>query len=126
MDEARRRSTVKQWRNLGPEARRMRKQSTPAEDALWQALRGRRIAGAKFRRQHAVGPFIVDFICLEHHLVVEVDGDIHLAQQGRDRERDAYLRAGGLDIVRVTNDDVLNRLETVVQRIVTRLSDAGS
>ena len=121
---ARRSSTKRQWHLLGPQARHMRKEPTAAEDALWQVLRGRRIQGAKFRRQHPVGPFIVDFVCLQRRLVVEVDGQIHRAQSGRDHERDSYIRATGLDILRFTNDEVLHQLEAVIQRIEAKLSRA--
>ncbi|MHB0858108.1 MAG: endonuclease domain-containing protein [Anaerolineae bacterium] len=58
----------------------LRKQSTPAEALLWQNLRGRRLAGAKFRRQHPIGPYVADFYCAEQHLVVELDGPVHLVQ----------------------------------------------
>ena len=72
------------WKKLKPLAREMRHDPTPAESVLWEALRGRRITGFKFRWQHGIERFIVDFVCLESRLIIEVDGDIHDTQQDSD------------------------------------------
>ncbi|HEX9844627.1 MAG TPA: DUF559 domain-containing protein, partial [bacterium] len=80
------------WRRLHPEARRMRGAPTSAEEVLWQALRDASL-GTRFRRQHVIDRFIVDFCSLRERLIVEVDGGVHDAQQERDAERDTRLRA---------------------------------
>ena len=82
------------WRKLKPEAQRMRRAPTRAEEAMWQRLRGGKL-GVRFRRQHAIGRFIVDFVCLPAKLIIELDGGIHQAQAGRDEERDTILRNEG-------------------------------
>lgn len=70
-------------------ARKLRRQQTPAEAKLWACLRNRQVAGLKFRHQHPIGPYIVDFFCAARRLVVEVDGDSHANQPTYDRERTA-------------------------------------
>lgn len=105
------------WQSLKLLARQMRHKPTPAEDALWQCLRNRRLHGAKFRRQYAIERFIVDFICLEHRLIIEVDGTIHDVQQDYDAVRQTFLEAQGFRVVRFTNDDVLHSLDAVVKAI---------
>jgi very-short-patch-repair endonuclease len=102
-------SSPQQWDKLKPRAREMRRAPTPAEDALWQSLRSRRLAGAKFRRQHAIGGFIVDFVCVERRLIVEVDGEIHQqpGTQAYDAERQAALGALGFRVLRFDNAQVL-------------------
>ena len=89
-------------------ARSFRRGSTVAEAALWKVLRSRRLGGLKFRRQHAVDGFIVDFYCAERRLIVEVDGSVHDRQRAADEERRAILDASGYRVVRLTNDIVLN------------------
>lgn len=104
---------------LAQAARLLRHEQTSAEAALWQALRGRRLAGLKFRRQHAVGPFVLDFFCSELKLMVEVDGGIHDEpdQRSRDAERTELLNAVGYHVVHVRNEEVLERPETALGRI---------
>jgi len=100
-----------------PLARAMRQAPTPAEARLWKALRGRRTGGPRFRRQHALGPFIADFYCPEARLVVEVDGPIHNRRSAADAERQAYLNGAGFRVVRFTNDGVLTSLDGVLEAI---------
>jgi very-short-patch-repair endonuclease len=104
-------------------ARAQRRASTPAETALWKLLRGRRLDGAKFRRHQPLGPFIVDFVCVDARLVIEVDGGYHLRPDVAeiDRGRDHVLRVAGFDILRLPNHDVLHHPDVVVARIRTRL-----
>ena len=102
-------------------ARRMRREPTKAEAALWRALRGRRLAGLKFRRQHPVGRFILDFYCAEHKLVVEVDGKVHKQQKEYDEERTAQLEAFGYRVLRFSNDRVLGELSVVLEEILAAL-----
>jgi very-short-patch-repair endonuclease len=90
---------------------------TEAERVLWEALRGRRLAGLRFRRQHPVGRFILDFYCPIAKLCVEVDGGIHDLQAEQDAERSAALAAGGYRVVRVRNEEVLQDLPSALARI---------
>ncbi len=96
-------------------ARNLRKQSTIPERKLWQVLRNRKLAGLKFRRQHPIGKYIVDFFCSEAELVVEVDGDSHDERAYRyDMQRQKYLEEEhGYKVFRVTNDDILKDIESV-------------
>jgi very-short-patch-repair endonuclease len=87
-------------------ARELGKTMTPAEEMLWQQLRGRRLGGLKFRRQHPLGNLIVDFYCAEHRLVIEVDGGIHAAQRESDAERTQQLVDHGYRVIRLTNKQV--------------------
>ncbi|BBC26696.1 endonuclease domain-containing protein [Pseudanabaena sp. ABRG5-3] len=105
-------------------ARRLRQQLTVAETILWQALRGRQMGGLKFRCQHPVGRFIVDFYCPSSKLVIEVDGDIHNQQQEYDQVRTEQLQAFGYTVLRFTNDEVINDLSSVLSRIES-LSKVG-
>lgn len=92
-------------------------QSTPAEEKLWTRIRNRRLGDAKFRRQYAIERFIVDFICLENRLIIEVDGDIHEQQQDYDEVRQAFLESLGFKVIRFANGEVLGQLEGVAQAI---------
>lgn len=99
-------------------ARQLRKMMTKAERILWSALSGRKCGGRKFRRQHPIEPYIVDFYCAEANLVVEIDGDSHEGRQDYDRRRDEFLEGLGLTILRVSNDDVLDNLDGVAEAIL--------
>ena len=109
-------------------ARSLRKRMTDAELRLWQHLRGRQLFGYKFRRQHPVGPFVVDFACLEAGLVVEVDGGQHLDERAKDEARSRVLEAHGFRVVRFWNDEVLKEtevcLEVIGQALGPRAPDA--
>ncbi|MEQ8757787.1 MAG: DUF559 domain-containing protein [Coleofasciculus sp. G1-WW12-02] len=106
-------------------ARRLRQQLTPAEACLWNALRRRQLAGLKFRSQHPVGRFIVDFYCPSCKLVIEVDGDIHAQQKDYDDARTEQLQAFGYRVLRFTNEAVLNDLQAVLAHIV-KVAEAQS
>jgi very-short-patch-repair endonuclease len=112
-------------RNTAPEliayARTMREEPTPAEAILWEALRGRRLGGLKFRRQHPINAYILDFWCPECRLVVELDGAIHEQQDQRehDKMRQRHLEAYGYTVLRFSNEEVLNNLPRVLQIIRT-------
>jgi very-short-patch-repair endonuclease len=90
---------------------------TPPEAKLWWQLRSRQLFGLKFKRQVPVGPYIVDFMCEEFGLVVEVDGDTHAHQIAYDTRRDAYLNAAGFYVVRFANSDVIHNLDGVLYEI---------
>jgi very-short-patch-repair endonuclease len=102
-------------------ARSFRTAPTSAEGRVWQVLRGRRLGGYKFRRQHAIAGFIVDFVCLEMNLIIEVDGAIHTAQQEQDAERDIILQHHGFQIVRIPNEQIEHHLAEVVRQIYQRI-----
>ena len=101
-------------------ARRLRREMTNAEVILWSRLRQNCVSGMRFRRQHPIGPYIADFACLLPKLVIEVDGDTHSrdAELRHDRTRDAFMRARGWRIFRITNQDVYKNLGSVLDQIV--------
>ena len=105
-------------------ARELRQDATDAEARLWDALRGRRLAGLKFRRQHPYGRFVLDFFCVEQGLAVELDGGVHAEpmQAARDVERTEFLLAHGIRVLRFKNDQVENEIETVLRQIEESLS----
>ncbi|GIW71093.1 MAG: hypothetical protein KatS3mg102_0635 [Planctomycetota bacterium] len=98
-------------------ARELRKEQTEAEAVLWRRLRRRQLEGWKFRRQHPVGPYVVDFVCLARHLVVEVDGGQHIERAEFDRRRSRFLQSRGLRVLRFWNNEVLGQLEAVLETI---------
>ena len=102
-------------------ARNMRRNPTVAEAKLWLFLERRQL-GVKFRRQHVIDKFVVDFFCSEKSLVIEVDGDIHDLQRGRDKEREMMLRALGFRILRFTNKEVKHEIPSVIKRIKKEIS----
>lgn len=106
-----------------PLKRRLRSDMTAAEQRLWARLRLRQFYGLKFRRQHGIGPYIVDFYCPERAVVIEVDGETHAGgdQPGRDQERDAYLQSLGLTVLRYWNDEVVQNLDGVLEDVSRRV-----
>jgi very-short-patch-repair endonuclease len=108
---------------IGSAAKRLRKNLTPAEQKLWQELRAGRLAGLKFRRQHPVGRFILDFYCPEYKLVIEVDGKIHENQIEYDAARTAQLELHGYKVLRFENDVVIHQTETVLAEILQAIPD---
>ncbi len=97
----------------------MRKAPTSAEALMWRFLRGRRLEGLKFRRQATVGPYIVDFVCLYHRLVVELDGPFHDPE--RDAVRDAFLNGQGFRVLRFANAEFQSRPELALEAILAAL-----
>ncbi len=104
-------------------AREFRKNPTDAETKLWHLLRNRELEGWKFRRQRPIGPFIVDFVCLEKKLIVEADGGQHNINVEYDAKRSEYLREKGYCILRFWNDEVLADESAVVEVILSNLSE---
>lgn len=99
-------------------ARELRKDMTPAEKKLWQHLRDGQLDGAHFRKQHAIGTYIVDFFCAKSKLVIEVDGDSHAEQAEYDVERTKWLNEEkGYRVIRFTNCEVLHNIESVLEAI---------
>ena len=106
-------------------ARILRKRQTDSEIYLWNHLRGRRVKGYKFRRQYPVGPFIVDFVCTEKKVIIELDGGQHAQQEVEDKKRTEYLESLGYRVVRFWNNQVMNEMESVLEEIF-RILDAPS
>lgn len=104
-------------------ARQLRKNPTDAERLLWQKLRFWQVDGRKFRRQQPLGGYIVDFVCLERRLIVELDGGQHADRNAYDKKRDDWLRNQGFVILRFWNHDVLNNIDGVVKQILDTLKN---
>jgi 5-methyltetrahydrofolate--homocysteine methyltransferase len=102
-------------------ARFLRKNQTPAENALWYALRNRKFYGFKFLRQHPAANYILDFVCLEKKLVVEIDGEVHLHQQEYDIARDDYLNSAGFKVIRFWNHQIFQERDKVLKQIYKNL-----
>ncbi len=100
-------------------ASELRKNTTEAEKVLWHQLRNRKVENLKFRRQHPVDIFILDFYCHEKRLAIEVDGEIHLNedQMEWDKNRTFELKEFGIRILRFTNGEIINDTENVIERI---------
>jgi len=120
------------WRaskEMQQRARELRRELTPAEQKLWQYLRGGQLNGVQFRRQHAVGTYIVDFFCAKPKLVIEVDGDTHFDpdQEKYDRERTEWLNEQkDYRVIRFTNDEVHHSLEAVLEKILEAIETPSS
>ena len=116
-------SRVRGMERFKARARSLRASQTSAEAKLWQALRNRRLARWKFRRQHPIDRYIVDFVTLDGKLIVEVDGVTHSTsfEIKHDQARTEVLEAGGFLVVRVSNTDVYENLEGVLEMIETSL-----
>ncbi|MBB4639562.1 endonuclease domain-containing protein [Longimicrobium terrae] len=112
---------MRQRRDSAPrvraQARVLRQSATPAEQRLWRLLRSRAVNGLKFRRQHPLHGFVLDFYCAEARLCVELDGGIHAEQQDRDELRSAMLHAHGIRVIRFPNEQVFNDLPGVLNQI---------
>jgi very-short-patch-repair endonuclease len=100
---------------------RLRDEMTEAEEALWELLRGRRLDGFKFRRQQPIGRFVLDFYCAQYKLAIEADGLVHDVLRERDQERSAVLAEGGIQVLRLTNDDILANPSADIDKIRSRL-----
>ena len=98
-------------------ARQLRKRLTDAESKLWSRLRGRQVDGCKFRRQHPVGPYIVDFACLERGLVVELDGSQHMERTKEDMARTRLLEQEGFTVLRFWDNQVFEEMDAALEVI---------
>ncbi|MBM3646808.1 MAG: endonuclease domain-containing protein [Alphaproteobacteria bacterium] len=101
--------------------RTLRRNPTEAEYLLWKHLRGRQLAGFKFRRQHRIGCYITDFACLEAGLIVELDGSQHVERSAYDTHRDSLLRVSGFHVLRFWNNDVVTQTDSVLETIFEAL-----
>jgi very-short-patch-repair endonuclease len=99
-------------------SKQLRSNATQPEKLLWSALRGRKLGGLKFRRQHPIEPYVADFYCSEANLIVELDGESHNGQESYDARRTQSFHALGLTVMCVTNDDVLSNLDGVALAIL--------
>ncbi len=105
--------------------RRLRQDQTSSEARLWDRLRGRGLA-VKFRRQHPIPPYVVDFACVEPRLIVELDGGVHRLREAEDMERQMTLQDAGWRVLRFTNEEVWSDTDGVLQRIKAALGHAPS
>jgi very-short-patch-repair endonuclease len=106
-------------------AKKLRGRMTDAERRLWYLLRAHRFQGLKFKRQAPIGPYVVDFICFDRGLIVEVDGGQH-SENANDHQRDKWLRNEGYRVLRFWNDDVLKRTNAVLGEISDALEQAST
>jgi very-short-patch-repair endonuclease len=104
-------------------ARRLRNHPTATERVLWTRLRQRKLGGLKFRRQAPMGPYVLDFLCLRHRLVVEADGPFHDPE--RDAIRDAWLEAKGFRVLRFSNQEIHGSADRVTDRILAAIEELG-
>jgi very-short-patch-repair endonuclease len=103
-------------------AKDLRKKSTDAEIDLWNLLRAKQIQGLKFRRQEPIGRYIVDFVCYERQVIIEVDGGQHAAAIAEDSARDSWLSSQGFKVLRFWDHEVLTNIEGVLERILEALA----
>jgi very-short-patch-repair endonuclease len=113
------RPIAKRIRNF---AKEMRRKSTDAEAAMWRVLRDRRLARFKFRRQVPFQSFLLDFVCFEKRLIIEIDGSQHVSSR-RDAAREAVLMAEGFRIARYWNNDVLQQASAILEDILAKLAE---
>jgi leucyl-tRNA synthetase len=118
-------SEKKFWKYLKDFSKENRKNPTPEEAALWNEVRNSKL-GHKIRRQHAIGVFIADFVCLDKRLVIEVDGDYHKQNIEFDQERTEFLSSAGFQVIRFSNDEVNSNLPEVLTKIKSELDKAPS
>ncbi len=104
---------------LIPRKRKLRRQATHAEQVLWKALRAKQFLSIKFKRQHGIGPYIVDFCAPRISLVIEIDGDVHAydTQKAYDEIRQKEIQSVGYSLLRFSNEEVLRNLEGVLMEI---------
>jgi very-short-patch-repair endonuclease len=114
--------------NLIEIARKLRRSETTAEAIFWSRLRGRRWRKLKFRRQHQIGEFIVDFYCDELRLVIELDGGIHLTSlvSRRDREKEEYLNSIGMNIIRIANSVIVKNVDAALHYVSERIDELAT
>jgi very-short-patch-repair endonuclease len=98
-------------------AKYLRTNQTDAEKRLWYHLRAHRFMGLKFKRQKPIGRYIVDFVCMERRLIIEIDGGHHADAALKDQQRDAWLRGQGYAVLRFWNNEVMQQLEGVLEQI---------
>ena len=112
--------TKEKWRR-----KELRNDMTEAEKILWEYLRNRKLAGFKFKRQYSVDAFIIDFYCPKVKLGVELDGEVHFTDEAKeyDENRTGFLSDFGIEIIRFKNDEVVNNVEMVLNKIKQQLKN---
>lgn len=117
-------TSIDRYKDLSLKAKEMRNNPTEAEEFLWKYLKAGQL-GVKFRRQHPIGDYIADFICLSANMIIEIDGSVHYTDEGIDHDnvRDAQLKAFGFTILRFDNFDVLNNTSKVLTAINKYISN---
>jgi very-short-patch-repair endonuclease len=109
-----------------PNARRLRKALPPSEQRLWHFVRRKQLGGFRFRRQHTIGDYVVDFACLEAGIVIELDGSQHGEDEAilKDQERDLMLNKEGYEVIRIWNYEVMENIEGVLEGILERCENS--
>lgn len=130
------RGTFSSWRTANPNAYRILKNRvkasrlnpTPAEEIMWEQLSNKKLGGYKFRREHIIGMYIADFVCLRENLIIEIDGGYHdtQEQQEKDQERTNWLQEHGFKVIRFKNEQVLNNIEHVLDKVKEALKKVPS
>ena len=105
-------------------ARALRKNLTPEEQKLWAFLRNHQVLGIGFRRQHAIGPYVVDFCAPSEKLIIEVDGSQHLDLSDYEIDRSQFLSASGYHVLRFWNSDITNDVQSVIIKITQTIQDS--
>jgi very-short-patch-repair endonuclease len=105
------------------QAKNLRQKMTPWERVVWEELRNRKFNGIKFRRQHAIGPYIVDFYCARHKLIIELDGNYHRSHQKEDKSRTIFLEDRGHHVIRFWNQEVEDDLGSVLGKIEKKIEE---
>jgi very-short-patch-repair endonuclease len=103
-------------------AKTLRSNQTEAEQQLWNHLRAHRFLDLKFKRQKPIGRYIVDFVCVERRLIVEIDGGQHAEQIEYDQHRDTWLRGQGYTVLRFWNNEIIQQMEAVLEKIIVTLT----
>ena len=109
------------WPRLKERAKEFRSKPTEAESILWERIKGKKLKGSKFRRQHPIKRFIVDFCCSTANLVVELDGEIHRGKEAEDAAREEVIEALGYKVIRFSNSQVTDDIESVLEEIQRNL-----
>ena len=106
-------------KNLKNFRKELRRKLTPAEAYLWNELKNKKLEGRKFRRQHSINNFILDFYCADEYLIIELDGEVHLnaLAEEKDRKREEILEGSGFTVIRFENKMVFENLESVLKEI---------
>jgi len=128
MTESRKKPDWQVTRTMRARARSLRRDSTDAEQIIWNALRAHRLNDASFRRQKPIGPYIADFVCQATKLIIEIDGGQHFEseQQRRDARREAFLASKGYRVLRFNNYDVMTNRVGVLETIAAAIDHSPS
>ena len=110
---------TKEYRQL------LRKEATPSERIIWKRLQKRQIDGYKFRQQHGMGPYVLDFYCPELRLCIEIDGDIHDLPENKkkDSERTIFLNQNKIEVIRFTNEEIAENIDDVINSIKEKIKE---